>query len=169
MKDIVTKHGLPYRATQFWLSLADEEPETCARNADGVPIDPILAQALPSPAEARISPLELRDPLGEASNTIVERTIRHYRSRILVRATGQCFLFCRHCYRRSLLTSERHFLDGAAIAALSEYLAAHPEIREVLVSGGDPLTATDAQLAALLEAIRRPGRPYSSASAPARR
>ncbi|MEN6499477.1 MAG: KamA family radical SAM protein [Rectinema sp.] len=154
MKDIVTKHGLPYRATRFWLSLADEEPKTCARNADGVPIDPILAQALPSPAEARISPLELRDPLGEASNTIVERTIRHYRSRILVRATGQCFLFCRHCYRRSLLTSERHFLDGAAIAALSEYLAAHPEIREVLVSGGDPLTTTDAQLAALLEAIR---------------
>ncbi|HBK58235.1 MAG TPA: radical SAM protein [Spirochaetaceae bacterium] len=154
MQDFVTKYGLPYRATPFWLSLADEDPKTCARNADGVPIDPILAQVLPSPAEARISPLELRDPLGEAGNTIFERAVRHYRSRILVRATGQCFLFCRHCYRRSLLSSERHFLDGATIEALSKYLTTHPEIREVLVSGGDPLTATDAQLAALLETIR---------------
>jgi len=159
MQDFVTEGGLPYRATPFWLSLAGEEPETCARNAHGVPIDPILAQALPSPAEARISPLELRDPLGEAGNTIFERAVRQYRSRILVRATGQCFLFCRHCYRRSLLSSELHFLDEAAIAALSEYLAAHREVREVLLSGGDPLTASDEQLATLLEAIRSAPQP----------
>jgi len=159
MHEFVTEGRLPYRATPFWLSLAGEEPETCARNAHGVPIDPILAQVLPSPAEAHTSPLELRDPLGEAGNTVFERTVRQYHSRILVRATGQCFLFCRHCYRRSLLSSELHFLDGAALATLSEYLTAHPEVREVLISGGDPLTATDAQLAALLEAIRSAPRP----------
>ncbi len=159
MQDFVAEGGLPYRATPFWLSLADEEPEACARNAHGVPVDPILAQTLPSPAEALISPLELRDPLGEAGNTIFGRAVRQYRSRILVRATGQCFLFCRHCYRRALLPSELHFLDEAAIAALSEYLAIHPEVREVLVSGGDPLTASDAQLAGLFEAIRSAPRP----------
>ncbi len=159
MQDFVAEGGLPYRATPFWLSLADEEPETCAKNALGVPLDPILAQALPSPAEAITSPWELRDPLGESSHTIFERAVRQYRSRILVRATGQCFLFCRHCYRRALLPSELHFLDDKAIMALSEYLTAHPEVREVLVSGGDPLTASDAQLAGLFEAIHSVPRP----------
>jgi len=154
MQNFAAEGGLPYRATPFWFSLSDERPESCARDTKGVPLDPILAQALPSPAEATTSPLELRDPLGEAGNAIFEHAVRQYHSRILVRATGQCFLFCRHCYRRSLLSSELHFLEDEAISALSEYLAAHREVREVLVSGGDPLTASDDQLARLLKAIR---------------
>lgn len=150
----VAEGGLPYKATPFWLGLASEAPETCSKNAEGVPLDPILAQAIPSSAEAIVSPLELRDPLGESGNSIFERAVRQYRSRILVRATGQCFLFCRHCYRRALLPEEANFIDEKIVAALRDYLATHEEIREVLISGGDPLTGSDEKLAKLFKAIR---------------
>jgi len=59
----------------------------------GVPCNPLLAQVLPSPAEKQISPVELKDPLGEGHYAIADRIIWHYPSRILVRATGECFLF----------------------------------------------------------------------------
>ena len=151
--------GLPYRATAFWLSLAHETVESCKRNEQGVPLDPILAQAIPSAAESRVSPWDRCDPLGEENHSISDRVIRHYRSRVLVRATGQCFLFCRHCYRRSLLPSEFEFIDEANIDKLIFLLKSHSEIREVLISGGDPLTAPDEKLKGLLYAIRSVKRP----------
>ncbi len=146
--------GLPYRATPFWLSLAGEDVEGCAKDARGVPRNPLLAQALPSPTEARVDPRELSDPLGEASHTVGDRAIQQYRSRVLVRATGECFLFCRHCYRRALLPAERAFISDKAMRELSEMLRAHEEIREVLISGGDPLTASDARLRRLIGSVR---------------
>jgi len=152
--------GLPYRATSFWLSLAVEGEdegsgvEGCARNERGVPTNPLLAQVLPSPAEARVAPRELSDPLGEASHAIGDRAVRQYRSRVLVRATGECFLFCRHCYRRALLPDERAFISDEAMRGLTEILRAHEEVREVLISGGDPLTASDEQLRKLIGDVR---------------
>jgi lysine 2,3-aminomutase len=151
--------SLPYRSTAFWLSLAHEPVESCKRNELGVPLDPILAQAVPSTAESRASPWDRCDPLGEESHSIANRVIRHYRSRVLVRATGQCFLFCRHCYRRSLLPSELEFIDESTIDKLILLLRSHPEIREVLISGGDPLIASDEKLERLLSAIRSVERP----------
>ncbi len=149
-----TAGGLPYRATSFWLSLAGEGVESCARDERGVPTNPLLAQVLPSLAEAHIAPCELSDPLGEASHTIGDRAVRQYRSRVLVRATGECFLFCRHCYRRALLPTERAFISDEAMRNLAEILHAHKEIREVLISGGDPLTASDEQLRRLIGVVR---------------
>lgn len=159
MHESNTANGLPFRATRFWFSLADEQPENCKKNEHGVPVDPILAQAIPSPSEAIVTAWELQDPLGESSHTVFAHAVRQYHSRVLVRATGQCFLFCRHCFRRSLLPSERSFIDSKAIEALAAYLAAHQEVREVLISGGDPLTAPDANLASLFEAVRSVPRP----------
>jgi len=151
--------GLPYRSTAFWLSLAQEPTESCKRNDEGVPLDPILAQTIPTAAESRVSPWDRCDPLGEESHSIAERVIRHYQSRVLVRATGQCFLFCRHCYRRSLLPSELEFIDEATIDKLISLLRSHSEIREVLISGGDPLIAPDEKITGLLRAIRSIKRP----------
>lgn len=145
--------GLPYRATSFWLSLAGESAVDCARDERGVPVDPLLAQALPSPAEKHSVPCELSDPLGEAMHAIGSRAVQQYRSRVLVRATGECFLFCRHCYRRSLLPAERAFISDEAIRALTELLNSREGVREVLISGGDPLTASDDQIRALLNAV----------------
>lgn len=151
--------ALPFAATAYWLSLASEDYRGCARNDSGIPADPILAQALPSKAEFELEGLESDDPLRERDHSPFPRLVHQYPSRILLRSTGECPVFCRHCFRRSLLTQERGFMDEKAQEATRAYLQAHPEVREVLVSGGDPLTASTAKLEGLFARLRagRPG------------
>jgi lysine 2,3-aminomutase len=100
---------------------------------------------------------EAKDPLGESRHRVLPRAVHQYPSRLLVRATGECPLFCRYCFRRSLLKDQRTWLDKKTISSIWAYLSAHPEIREVLVSGGDPLTVSDDRLEELFNAIRRAG------------
>lgn len=155
--ELIQKNALPFAATAYWLSLADEDYRTCERDARGVPRDPILAQALPSPEELEISALESLDPLNETRHSPYPRIVHQYPSRVLLRTTGECALFCRHCFRRSLLPQERGFISESAEHRLIDYLKAHQEVREVLISGGDPLTASDARLAKLFSGIREAG------------
>jgi lysine 2,3-aminomutase len=147
--------ALPFAAPEYWLSLAAEDYRTCRRNESGTPLDPILAQALPSPCELERTRADADDPLGESSHSVLPRVVHQYPSRLLVRAAGDCPLFCRHCFRRSLLPQEEGFIDDEGIEALGSYLEAHDEVREVLVSGGDPLTASDLRLEALFSRIRK--------------
>jgi lysine 2,3-aminomutase len=149
--------SLPVGIPRHWLSLAEEDYLSCRRNAAGMPLDPILAQALPSPLENCSTMDEARDPLGETRHRVLPRLVHQYPSRLLVRATGECPLFCRYCFRRSLLKGQRSWLDKKIISSIHAYLSSHPEIREVLVSGGDPLTASDDRLEELFDAIRRAG------------
>ena len=142
-----------FAAPSSWLSLAREDWASCSRDDRGLPIDPILAQTLPSGLEDEVSPGELADPLGESMHSPMPRLVHQYPSRVLVRASGDCALLCRHCFRRSLLPAERGFIGPEAMEALKTYLMAHEEVREVLVSGGDPLTASDELLGRLLDSI----------------
>jgi lysine 2,3-aminomutase len=157
-QNVATRLGktgsLPFAAPLPWLALAKEDYRACSRDSRGIPLDPILAQTLPSALEFSSAASETPDPLGEALHSVASRIVHQYGSRLLVRATGECPMFCRHCFRRSLLSSERGFIDAASIDFLKGYLAAHSEVREVLVSGGDPLTATNSRLRSLFGAIR---------------
>ncbi len=135
---------LPLRVTPYWLSLAGP--------GSG---DPILAQCLHSPREFEPDPPALADPLGEALHRAAPSLVRQYRSRALLRASGECAVHCRHCFRRALLPSERGFINPGDQAAASAWLADRPEIREILVSGGDPLIASDDRFGNLLSALRR--------------
>jgi len=135
--------SLPFCATPYWLSLA--EP---------VPGDPILAQCVPSPLEFESDPYAVQDPLGEGCHRAVGPLVRQYRSRALLRASGECAVNCRHCFRRSLLPNERGFITPEDQKAAAEWLGGRPEIREILVSGGDPLVASDARIESLLSALR---------------
>lgn len=146
--------GLPFVANTYWLSLATEDYKSCIRNELGVPLDPILAQTLPSPPENSVAPLEMADPLHEREHGRSPRIIHQYPSRILLRTTGDCPMFCRYCFRRSLLPGDRGFMDEAAQENARRYLADHPEVREVLVSGGDPLTASNEKLESLFSRLR---------------
>ncbi len=134
---------LPLRATPYWLSRAGSGPG-----------DPILAQCLPSPREFEPDPRAVPDPLGEARHRAAPSLVRQYRSRALLRASGECAVHCRHCFRRTLLPSERGFLSREDQAAAAAWLAERPEIREILVSGGDPLVASDDRIGNLLSALR---------------
>ena len=150
---------LPFAATAYWLGLASEDYRSCRRDEKGSPLDPILAQALPSPAELNSSPLEMVDPLSEENHSPLPGLVHQYSSRILLRTTGECPVYCRYCFRRSLLPHERGFMSDEAQNAIRTYLETHPGVREVLVSGGDPLTASTAKLEALFARLRagRPG------------
>lgn len=139
--------SLPFSATPYWLSLAEAKSD-----------DPILAQCLPSPREFDPDPLALQDPLGEGTHAALPglpALVRQYPSRVLIRASGECAMTCRHCFRRSLLPGERGFLSRENQAAAAAWLGERPEIREILVSGGDPLVVSDDRLEDLLTALRR--------------
>ncbi len=134
---------LPFRVTPYWLSLAGPGAQ-----------DPILAQCLPSPRELEADPDAVPDPLGEGGHRAAPSLVRQYRSRALLRASGECAVSCRHCFRRSLLPDERGYITQQDQAAAAAWLAARPEIREILVSGGDPLVAADERVESLLSALR---------------
>jgi lysine 2,3-aminomutase len=145
---------LPYAAPRYWLDLASEDPESCRRDDKGVPLDPILAQALPSAAELAEAPMESDDPLREKEHSPLPRLVHQYSSRLLIRVTGTCPLYCRHCFRRNLLPSERGFISSEEILRAQGYLKEHPELREILISGGDPLSAPTEKLEALFAKLR---------------
>jgi lysine 2,3-aminomutase len=121
--------------------------------------DPIRRQFTPDPREAEAGPLYLEDPLGEAGYQVLPRLVHQYSDRVLLKTTGHCFGFCRYCFRRSWLAEETPFINADEAVEVAAYLAAHPEVAEILLSGGDPLTGSDGELEALFAALRtaRPG------------
>lgn len=130
----------PFRITGHWLSLLDGRPD-----------DPLRRQAVPSIAETVRHHGELADPLGETAHSPLPRLIRRYPDRALVVMTGTCALYCRHCFRRRLTGDDYGAVTGKELADIAGWLAGHPEVSELLLSGGDPLTLSDRDL---LKAIR---------------
>ncbi|MDR0760360.1 MAG: KamA family radical SAM protein [Treponema sp.] len=135
--------GLPFAATPYFASLA--EPDQA---------DPIRRQFFPDPREELPDPFALEDPLGEARYLAAPRLVHQYRDRALLLAGGRCAGYCRHCFRRVWVGVPRPFVTDAELDPIIAYLAAHREIREVLVSGGDPLTASDGVLERLFRRLR---------------
>ena len=127
----------------YYLSLIDRAHPSC----------PVRRQAIPVRAEAQVRPGELEDPLGEDRTRPVEAIVHRYPDRVLLLALDSCSVYCRHCTRRRITRGGVAALGRSALAQGVEYIAAHPEVRDVLVSGGDPLLLTDERLDALLEAL----------------
>jgi lysine 2,3-aminomutase len=120
----------------------------------------LARQFTPDPREAASDPFALSDPLGEARYRVTERLVHQYADRVLLKATGQCFAYCRYCFRRPWLSSGiPPFISEGELEPILSYLREHGELREILVSGGDPITADDAALALLFERLRE-ARPH---------
>ena len=150
---------LPFAVTSFYAGLACRTGEGGEASGDIIRRDIIRKQFFPSPEEARILPYELEDPLGEAHFTVAPRLVHQYHGRVLLLANGTCAGYCRHCFRRSWTSTLQGFITEKELEPVQAYLSAHPEVREVLVSGGDPLMGSDAKLERLFQALRtaRPG------------
>jgi EF-P beta-lysylation protein EpmB len=116
--------------------------------------DPLLRQVVPLADEAEAPPGFVADPLGESSCSPTPGLLRKYRGRALLVATGACAVHCRYCFRRHFPYDELPRGRRWWEPALAE-LAADPESRELILSGGDPLTLPDAQLAELAAAAAR--------------
>jgi len=119
------------------------------------PSCPVRLQSIPSAAEASAAPGDLADPLGEEAHRPVPAIVHRYEDRALLLAVERCSVYCRHCTRRRLtLADSGAGLDRSALAGAVAYVREHREIRDVIVSGGEPLLLSDERLHELLSALR---------------
>jgi lysine 2,3-aminomutase len=103
------------------------------------PNDPIAAQFRPDARELEIAPDELSDPIGDDAHTPVKGVVHRYRDRCLLKLVHVCPVYCRFCFRREMVGPEGDgTLSGAELDAALAYIAAHDEIWEVILTGGDP-------------------------------
>ena len=116
------------------------------------PADPIARQFVPDVAELTTTPDERVDPIGDGAHEVSEGLIHRYPDRVLLKFVSACAVYCRFCFRRETV-GQGSGMSAAALAAALAYIGAHPELWEVIVSGGDPLVATPRRLAALTSAL----------------
>ena len=111
------------------------------------PHDPIARQFTPSEAELDVAENELADPIGDHAHSPVEGIVHRYPDRLLLKVTHTCAVYCRFCFRREMVGpgGERP-LAGKALDAAIAYIAAHPEVWEVILTGGDPLVLSPRRL-----------------------
>ncbi len=136
--------GLPLRITPYYLGLVDRADPRC----------PIRRQVVPHADEARTVAGDLRDPLGEVAHEVAPSLIQRYPDRALLVATDQCAIYCRFCTRSRVVGGGDGPLSWSALEEALGYIAAHPAIREVIVSGGDPLAMSTARIERLVGLIR---------------
>src|SRR5947209_1484680 len=128
----------------YYLGLVDPQHPFC----------PVRMQAIPVTAEAVTRPGELRDPLGEDQHRPVRAIVHKYPDRVLLIALDHCSVYCRHCTRRRITSGDEGGISREELAEAVAYLREHTEVRDVLISGGDPLLLTTARLVELLEPLR---------------
>jgi len=138
--------GFPWAVTPYFASLLDpDNPDQALRRS-----------VIPLPAESMAAPEEASDPLGEEHHSPVPGLVHRYPDRVLFLVTGYCSTYCRYC------TRSRMVCDGARTRfsfdhweKATAYIEASPQVRDVLISGGDPLTLGDEKLQWLLARLRR--------------
>ncbi len=118
------------------------------------PFDPIRRQFIPSTDELYIAPEEQRDPLHEETDSPCTGLTHRYPDRVLFLVTNQCSSYCRHCTRRRFAGQIDTALSQKQLDDSIEYIKNHEEVRDVLISGGDPLTLSDSKLEYILSNLR---------------
>ncbi len=131
-------------------------PYYAARMSLTDPAEPLRRTHIPVGGEYLRSPGEAADPLGEDGHTAVPGLVHRYPDRVLFLTSPFCSTYCRYCTRSRMVGESGDYEFGTSQweGALA-YIAAHPEIRDVLLSGGDPLTLADEKLDWLLTRLRR--------------
>lgn len=118
------------------------------------PNDPVRKQAIPTGFELYKSPADLEDPLHEDGDSPVPGLTHRYPDRALLLVTDQCSMYCRHCTRRRFAGQKDCAMPSGNIGKAIEYIAAHPQIRDVVISGGNPLLLADSKLEGILQKLR---------------
>ncbi|MBU0991340.1 MAG: lysine 2,3-aminomutase [Proteobacteria bacterium] len=138
-----TKH-FRMAVTPYYASLADLSAAHC----------PIKAQAIPSEKEALFLESDMDDPLEEDRDSPVPGLTHRYPDRVLLLVTDICSMYCRHCTRRRLVGHTDHPINMKQIETAIQYIADHEEVRDVIISGGDPLTMSDEKIEKILKGLR---------------
>jgi len=130
--------------TPYYLSLIDTDD----------PHDPIRKQSIPTFNELYISPDDLQDPLHEDSDSPVPGLTHRYPDRVLFLITDMCAMYCRHCTRRRFAGQRDAALPTERIDKAIDYIARTPQVRDVLLSGGDALLMSNDKLEYILKKLR---------------
>ena len=115
--------------------------------------DPIFRQYVPSTDELNFKADELTDPIGDQTHSPVKGIIHRYADRLLLTPTHTCAVYCRFCFRREKVGSAEASLNKAEMDAAFEYIAAHSEVSEVILSGGDPLVLSDRRIGEIMQRL----------------
>jgi lysine 2,3-aminomutase len=132
------------RVTPYYLSLVDPRD----------PLDPIRRIFMPAAQELVPGLQQMPDPLAEKSNQPVSRIIHRYPDRALFLITDVCSVYCRFCTRKYFTAQDQYLVPKDEYSAALNYLREHTGIREVILSGGDPLTLSNGQLDRILTDLR---------------
>lgn len=130
--------------TPYYLSLIDPEDKNC----------PIRKQAIPTGAETHISAADLLDPLHEDEDSPVPGLTHRYPDRVLFLITDMCSMYCRHCTRRRFAGQTDRESPSERIQKAIDYIANTPQVRDVLLSGGDALMVSDKMLESIIKRLR---------------
>lgn len=118
----------------------------------GNPKDPLLLQVLPSKLEQIKVSGYVADPLAENEQNPIKGLLHKYHSRVLVTVTGACAIHCRYCFRQHF-DYQGNLPKSEQLQVIQTYISQHPEVREVLLSGGDPLSISNRRLFLWLQAL----------------
>ena len=131
--------------TPYWATLMDPQDPAC----------PIRRQAVPVGTEFTVAPHEMTDPCAEDRDSPAPHLVHRYPDRVLLLATEHCAMYCRHCTRRRLVGEHAHQDNSPGrFDAAIDYIRSNRKVRDVLISGGDPLTMEDEEIENLLQKIR---------------
>lgn len=137
-------HKLSLAITPYFFNLIDRNDPEC----------PIRKQVIPRAGEMQLSAEEMLDSLGEDEHSPVPGLVHRYPDRVLFLVTDRCAAYCRYCTRSRLVSNAQHYDFHPSYEKSLAYIAAHPEVRDVLISGGDPLLLSDNKLDHLLGRLR---------------
>jgi lysine 2,3-aminomutase len=138
------ERGFPMAITPYYLGLIDPDDEHC----------PIRRQVVPRSEELERVPGDLADPLGEAAHEVAPNLIQRYPDRALLFTTDRCAVYCRFCTRSRLVGAGGGARPLSKLEPALSYLRQHPEISDVILSGGDPLVMATERLTQLVAALR---------------
>jgi lysine 2,3-aminomutase len=142
LTDVIKKY--PLAITPYYASLIQRSDVS----------DPIFQMCVPQPEELFSPSCLSEDPLEENEDMPVPGLVHRYQDRALVIVTTMCASYCRHCTRKRMAGTRECSISARRLQQVTEYLLAHPEISDVIISGGDPLTMSTDALEAVLSSIR---------------
>lgn len=131
--------------TPYYASLMDKEDKNC----------PVRMQAVPTIMETYQSESDLEDPLSEDEDSPVDGITHRYPDRVLFLITDQCSMYCRHCTRRRFAGQQDSGVPKDKIEKCLEYIRKTPQVRDVLLSGGDALLVSDDRLEYIISELRK--------------
>jgi lysine 2,3-aminomutase len=134
----------PIAITPYYFCLIDHED----------PCDPIRRQSIPVIEEIALAGILSEDPLEEERDSVVPGLVHRYPDRVLMVVTDICPMFCRHCTRKREWRRGNWVRPAEEIDRMLEYIRKDPRIRDVIISGGDPLTLSTKQLECIIRKIR---------------